>query len=66
MSGTMTDPTTSAIVATWTGTIIDNLDGTIQGTFVYTRSSSLSMGNCPSGFKSFGFTGSRGAPQSPQ
>jgi hypothetical protein len=61
MTGSTTDQTTGAVVATYTGTIIDNLDGTIQGTIVYTRSSSAS--NCPSGFKSFPFTGSKGAPQ---
>ena len=60
MTGSTIDLSTSAVLATYTGTIIDNLDGTIQGQIVYTRAASAS--NCPSGFKSFGFTGSKGAP----
>jgi hypothetical protein len=56
----------SSPTATWTGTIIDNFDGTLQGTIVYTRNSGLPASDCPGGSKSIPFSGSRGDVLPPQ
>jgi hypothetical protein len=55
----------SSSTATWTGTIVDNLDGTIQGQIVYTRNAGLPSDQCPGGFKLMEFSGSRGTILSP-
>ena len=53
----------SSSSATWTGTIFNNADGTIEGTIVYTRNAGAT--DCPGVSKSIPFAGSRGVPLNP-
>ncbi len=54
-----------AVDATFTGTILKNVDGTLQGTITYSRSLGSAGGLCPGAQKNFPYVGARVVPISP-
>ena len=58
-SGTTKD-SSSATVATFSGTILTKFDGTIYGTLTYTRGAAPAGNPCPAASVTFPFSGSKG------
>jgi hypothetical protein len=58
-TGTMKD-SSNATLATFSGTILTNFDGTIYGTLTYTRGAAPAGNPCPAATVTFTFSGSKG------
>jgi hypothetical protein len=59
-AGKMKD-SSNATLATFSGTILTNFDGTIYGTLTYTRGAAPAGNPCPAATVTFPFSGSKGA-----